>query len=200
MALALTLVTDRRRLPPGRTLPALAAEAAAAGLERVQVREKDMDGGPLLALVRAVAAALAGSGTALVVNGRPDLAERAGAMGVQLPADGLSVDGVRRAFPSLAIGASCHSRDDALRAQERGADWIVFGPVLSTPGKESRAAGLAALAAVAAAVRLPVHAVGGLRPEHATDVAAAGAAGILAIRAFLETPLAGAAAAFRVRP
>ena len=199
MALALTLVTDRRRLPPGRTLPALAAEAAAAGIERVQVREKDMDGGPLLALVSAVAAALAGSGTALVVNGRPDLAERAGAMGVQLPADGLSVDGVRRAFPSLAIGASCHSRDDALRAQERGADWIVFGPVLSTPGKESRAAGLDALAAVAAAVRLPVHAVGGLRPEHARDVAAAGAAGILAIRAFLETPLAGAAAAFRVR-
>jgi thiamine-phosphate pyrophosphorylase len=197
MALALTLVTDRRRLAPGRSLPALAAEAAAAGLDRVQVREKDLDGGALLALVSAVAAALAGSGTSLVVNGRPDLAERAGALGVQLPADGLSIDGVRRAFPSLAIGASCHSRDDALRAQERGADWIVYGPVMPTPGKESRAAGLDALAAVAAAVRLPVHAVGGLRPEHAKDVAAAGAIGILAIRAFLDAPVAAAAAAFR---
>lgn len=198
-ALALTLVTDRRRLS-GRGLPALAAEAADAGIERVQVREKDLDGRALLALVRAVAAVLAGRGTALVVNGRPDLAECAGAFGVQLPADGLSVEGVRRAFPSLAVGASCHAKDEAVRAQDAGADWIVFGPVLSTPGKESRAAGLDALAAVAAAVRIPVHAVGGLRPEHARDVAAAGARGILAIRAFLDAPVAAAAAAFRGAP
>jgi thiamine-phosphate pyrophosphorylase len=195
--LALTLVTDRRRLPPGRGLAAVAADAAAAGLDRVQLREKDLNDRALLASATAMAAALAGSSTALAVNGRPDVAALAGAAGVQLPSDGLRVASVRRAFPALDVGASCHSIDDARRAEQEGADWIVYGPVLATPGKESRAVGFDALAAVVAAVRVPVHAVGGLGPEHAARVAAAGAAGILAIRAFLDRPVAAAAAAFR---
>ena len=197
MSLTLTLVTDRRRLPPGRDLAAVAAEAAAAGLDRVQVREKDLADRALLALVTAVAAALAGRSTELVVNGRPDVASLAGAAGVQLPSEGLSVASVRRAFPRLAVGASCHSEDEARRAEDAGADWIVYGPVLATPGKESRAAGFDALARVAAAVAVPVHAVGGLGPGHAKQVEAAGARGLLAIRAFLDRPVAAAAAAFR---
>src|SRR5688572_27424847 len=116
-ALALTLVTDRRLLPAGRDLASLAAEAAAAGVDRVQVREKDLPDRMLGVLVAAVAAALAGSATQLVVNGRPDLAELHGAASVQLPEDGLAIAGVRRAFPGLTIGASCHSVDAALRAE-----------------------------------------------------------------------------------
>jgi thiamine-phosphate pyrophosphorylase len=197
VALALTLVTDRRRLAPGRDLAALAAEAAAAGLDRVQLREKDLPDRALLAAAAAMAAAMAGSATSLVVNGRPDVAALAGAAGVQLPAEGLGIASVRRAFPALALGASCHSIEDARRAEDAGADWIVYGPVLATPGKEARAAGFDALAAVAAAVRAPVHAVGGLGPEHAAAVEKAGARGILAIRAFASRPVAAAAAAFR---
>jgi thiamine-phosphate pyrophosphorylase len=195
--LALTLVTDRRLLPAGRDLASLAAEAAAAGVDRLQVREKDLPDRMLGALVAAVAAALAGSATQLVVNGRPDLAELVGAAGVQLPEEGLAIAGVRRAFPALAIGASCHSAEAALRAEDAGATWIVLGPIFATPGKEQRALGLPALAEAAARASIPVHAVGGLRPDNARQAAEAGARGILAIRAFVAQPVAAAVAAFR---
>ena len=197
--LALTLVTDRRLLPAGREVASLAAEAAAAGVDSVQVREKDLPDRALVALITAVAAALLGSATRLVVNGRPDLAELSGAAGVQLPEDGLPPSGVRRAFPGLAIGASCHSVDAALRAEDAGASWIVLGPIFATPGKERRALGLPLLAAAVARVSIPIHAVGGLRPENARQAADAGASGILAIRAFVEQPVAAAVAAFRGR-
>jgi len=194
---ALTLVTDRRLLPAGRDVASLAAEAAAAGVDRVQVREKDLPDRALGVLVAAVAAALAGSATQLVVNGRPDLAELHGAAGVQLPEEGLAIAGVRRAFPGLTIGASCHSVDAALRAEDAGADWIVLGPIFATPGKEPRALGLPLLAEAAARVSIPIHAVGGLRPDNVRQAAEAGARGILAIRAFVAQPVAEAVAAFR---
>lgn len=197
---ALTLVTDRKLLAAtGRDVAFHAAEAAAAGIDSVQVREKDLADGALGRVVAAVAAALSGSATRLVVNGRPDLAVVHGAAGVQLPADGLPIPGVRRAFPGLAIGASCHGADDARRAEDDGADWIVLGPVFATPGKEDRALGLAALEQVAARASIPVHAVGGIKPGNARQVEEAGARGILAVRAFIDQPVAAAAAAFRER-
>jgi thiamine-phosphate pyrophosphorylase len=194
--LALTLVTDRRLLPAGRDVAALAAEAAAAGVDRVQVRERDLPDRRLGALVAAVADALLGSGTGLVVNGRPDLAALHGAA-VQLPEAGLPVAGVRRAFPDLAIGASCHSVEAALRAEADGASWIVLGPIFATPGKEERALGVTVLADAASRVSIPIHAVGGLRPDNARQAAEAGARGLLAIRAFVSQPVAAAVAAFR---
>ena len=197
MPFALTLVTDRRRLPPGRGIAALAGEAARAGIDRVQVREKDLGDRALRSLLSEVARALAGTGTRLVVNARPDLAELVGAEGVQLPAEGLAVADVRRAFPALAVGASCHSEDDVARAEGEGAHWAVLGPIFATPGKEARALGLAPLARAAAAAAIPVHAVGGIGPAEARAVAEAGARGILAIRAFLDEPVAAAASAFR---
>ena len=197
MPLVLTLVTDRRRLPAGHGIAELAAEAARAGLDRVQVREKGLGDRALRALLSEVARALAGTATRLVVNARPDLAELVGAEGVQLPAEGLPVAEVRRAFPALVVGASCHSEDDVARAEGAGAHWAVLGPIFPTPGKESRALGLGPLARAAAAAAIPVHAVGGIGPGEARAVAEAGARGVLAIRAFLEEPVAAAVAAFR---
>jgi thiamine-phosphate pyrophosphorylase len=196
----LTLVTDRARLGVSRTLADLAREAAAAGVDAVQVREKDLGDRALGALLASVAAALDGTVTRLIVNGRPDLATLAAASGVQLPEEGLAPRAVRRAFPDLAIGVSCHSVDGAVRAADEGADWVVLGPVFPTPGKEGRALGVAVLAEAAARVSVPVHAVGGITPETARQAADAGARGILAIRAFLDQPVAAAVAAFRGAP
>ena len=194
--LVLTMVTDRRRLAPG-TLPARAAEAARAGVDLVQVREKDLSDRALRDLVAAVCAAVAGTAARVLVNGRPDVALAGGAHGVQLPEEGLAVAEVRRAFPTLALGASCHSLDGVRRAADEGADFIVLGPIFPTPGKEERALGLEALAAASAAVRVPVHAIGGVAPERAAAVRAAGARGAAAIRAFLEGPADAIIRAFR---
>lgn len=195
--LTLTLVTDRKRLSPGRGLADLAAAAARSGVDRFQVREKDLADRPLRTLLAECAQALTGTGSALVVSARPDLALLAGAWGVQLPEEGLPPAEVRHAFPSLALGVSCHSAEGARRAGGSGADWVVLGPVFATPGKEGRVLGLSALEDAARTCGVPVHAVGGIGPGRARSVRDAGAAGILAISAFVEQEVAEAAAAFR---
>ncbi len=130
----LTLVTDRRRLA-GRSLPSLAADAARAGVEWIQVREKDLQARALLRLVEEIAGVLAGTRARLMVNGRPDVAEAGGADGVQLPEDGLPVGAVKKAFPGLVVSASRHTVEGARRAEDEGADILLIGPVFPTPGK-----------------------------------------------------------------
>ncbi len=191
----LTLVSDRRRAGT-LGLPKLAEAAARAGIDLIQVREKDLEDCALRTLVAAVLAATEGTAARVLVNGRVDVAVSAGASGVQLPEDGLPVADVKRSFPDLVIGASRHSVDGVKRAEAEGADFVLFGPVWSTPGKEARAVGLGALARAASQVHIPVHAIGGVEPGNARAAVEAGAAGIAAIRPFATAP-ASAVQAFR---
>jgi thiamine-phosphate diphosphorylase len=191
----ITLITDRRRLAGG-DLTALVREAAAAGVDTVQVREKDLGGRALRALVAEVVAAAAGAAMVLV-NGRPDVAVAVDAQGVQLPEDGLPVREVKRAFSSLVVGASRHSVDGARRAEAEGADFVLLGPVFGTPGKEGRVLGLGPLSEAARSLRIPVHAVGGIDAGNARRVVEAGARGLAAIRPFLQGRAAQAVRALR---
>jgi thiamine-phosphate pyrophosphorylase len=192
----LTLVSDRRRLPVG-DLPRLAAAAAAAGVDWIQVREKDLADRELARLAGAVVQAVARTRTRVLVNGRPDVALLAGADGVQLPEDGLPVAAVKRSFPRLVVGASRHSVEGARRAEAEGADFVLLGPVFASPGKEERALGLAVLAEAAEALRVPVHAIGGVSADTAGAALGAGARGLAAIRPFLVRDAAGAVRALR---
>jgi thiamine-phosphate pyrophosphorylase len=192
----LTLVTDRRLAPAG-DLPMLAAAAARAGVDLVQVREKDLSTRALRALVGDVVAAVTGTRTRVLVNGRPDVAMAAGADGVQLPEDGLLVRDVRTAFPTLVVGASRHSLEGARRAEDEGAHFVVLGPVFATPGKEARVLGPEALGEAVRALRIPVHAIGGIGPATAGSAVAAGARGLAAIRAFVDVPAKDAVRALR---
>jgi thiamine-phosphate pyrophosphorylase len=184
--LEVTLITDRQR--SNDRLLEIVREAVDAGIDFVQVREKDLGSQELLDLVRALRAVIGSRATRLLVNARPDVAVAGGAHGVQLPEAGLDVAAVRSGFPGLLIGASCHSLEVALRAEQSEADFVVFGPVFETPGKEARATGLDGLALVAQRLRIPVHAVGGMDGSRASAVAAAGARGVAAIRLFIDTP------------
>jgi len=190
------LVSDRRRLA-ARSLAEVAREAAAAGVDDIQVREKDLDGRALLALVREVKAATAGTAARLIVNGRADVALAAALGAVQLPEDGLPVAEVKRAFPGLEVGASRHSTDGVRQAADDGADFVVFGPVFATPGKEAHACGLQALSAAAHAVNVPVYAVGGIDHTRAREVVGAGARGLALLRPFLEGSAAATVARLR---
>ncbi len=190
----LMLVTDRRLLPEGG-LAGLAGEAARAGVDLVQVREKDLGDGALVRLAGEICAAVKGTSARVLVNGRPDVATLAGAHGVQLPERGLPAAEVRRAFPRLLIGVSCHSPEAVAAAEDQGADFAVLGPIFATRGKE-QPLGLASLAA-AAQGRLPVYAIGGIDAAAASRVMRAGASGLAAIRAFLGQPVAEAVRALR---
>ena len=170
------------------SLPQRARAAAEAGVDWIQIREKHLAAAALFRLVRDVHEAVRGTATRVLVNGRADVAVAAGVAGVHLPEDALPVREVRAAFPALVVGASCHSPAAAVRAEREGADYVVFGPVFATPGKEERAAGAAALAAVARAVRVPVYAIGGIDLATAAAARDAGARGLAAIRLFGGPP------------
>src|SRR4029450_2051669 len=87
----------------------------------------------------------------------------------------------------LRIGVSTHSLDEAVEAELKGADWVVFGPVYHTPSKRPYGPppGLERLTRVAATVRLPVIAIGGITPDRVREILGAGARGVAVISAII---------------
>lgn len=203
-------LTDRRSLPgvrPSESIPAIIRKVqaiASAGVDWVQLREKDLSAKELTTLTReSLGYGRPSPGSSLrpariVVNDRLDVAitERAG--GVHLGEQSLPVAEVRRLLkaswptPTLGenflVGVSCHSLAAAQSAAQDGADYLFFGPVFATPSKAAYGSpqGLERLAEVCRAVSLPVLAIGGITLENAGFCVAAGAAGIAAIRLFQD--------------
>jgi len=185
--LRLTLVTDRTQTR-GRELVSVVGDCLAAGLPAVQVREKDLGAAELAVLCRRIRGLTQDTRALLIVNDRVDVALAMGADGVQRTATSLTVEDIRAlAHKRLRIGASIHSLPDALQAELEGADWLVFGPVYDTPSKRMYGPpqGLDKLARVAAAVRIPVVAIGGLTPERVREVRRAGAHGVAVVSSIL---------------
>ena len=185
--LRLCLVTDRAQTH-GRDLVDVVVECLAAGLPAVQVREKDLSAAELAALCRRVREPTREREALLIVNDRADVALAVGADAVQRTHSSLTVAEIRAVVDKrLRIGASTHSRDDALTAEAEDADWVVFGPVYDTPSKRRYGApqGLRALESVCAAVKIPVIAIGGMTPERVAEVRRAGAHGVAVISSLL---------------
>jgi thiamine-phosphate pyrophosphorylase len=164
-------------------------EAAAAGLDLVQFRQLDLDAATLCDLVRASVHAVRGTRTRILVNERLDVALAAGAHGVHLRAQSVPAPRLRAAVPhGFLLGRSVHAVEEAVDASLAGGlDYLIVGtvfPTLSKPGQA--AAGVAMLAAVAAATTLPVLAIGGVSLERLGSVARTGAAGFAAIGLFDE--------------
>jgi thiamine-phosphate diphosphorylase len=172
-------VTDRLR---GDILANVSANIR-DGVDIIQVREKNLDSRALYELVCRIRDAAAGTSTKILVNDRLDVALAANIDGVHLPANGLPAGRVRPLV--RVLGCSTHTIEEALQAERDGADFVIFGPVFETPGKSSPI-GLDALGTVAAALRIPVLAIGGITQENAAEAVRAGAAGIAAIRMFQE--------------
>jgi thiamine-phosphate pyrophosphorylase len=161
------------------------AALAAAGVDAVQLREKRHDDRALHELARRARIALPAP-VLLLVNGRADVALAAGADGVHLPTDGVPAGALRARFGrSLLIGVSTHHFEEVERARREGADYVVFGPVYEMPSASGHGppVGLEALAR-AAALGIPVYALGGVTLERFAEVAAAGAAGVAGMRLF----------------
>jgi thiamine-phosphate pyrophosphorylase len=165
--------------------------AAAAGVDWIQIREKHRSGRELAELVQQTLQ-VAPAPCRVLVNDRLDVACAVGAAGVHLTEQSISVvDAMtfvrERGLPSsFLVGASTHSLDSARAASDSGANYVVFGPVFSTPSKARYGVpqGIEKLAAVCRSVSIPVLAIGGITPENAGECRAAGAAGIAAIRLF----------------
>jgi thiamine-phosphate pyrophosphorylase len=214
-------ITDRAQFPgdePARRTALLAkiAEAVRAGVDYIQLREKDLTAQELESLaLQAIRVIREISNlrtenrelrTRFLINSRTDVALAVGADGVHLRSDDVSPTHVRRvwreaiarssppAARSPVVSVSCHTPADVVRAQAEGADFAVFGPVFAKRGASP--AGLAALRE-ACKVKIPVLALGGIMVEKAAACLEAGAAGIAGIRLFQENEIEGVVRALR---
>jgi thiamine-phosphate pyrophosphorylase len=185
-------ITDRRALG-ARTVEAWDRwldELAGAGVDALQVREKDLDDRALVELVRHVRRRLPDAVTVLV-NGRLDVALAAGADGVHLPAAGLPAEALRRWARSRGadplVGRSTHTPEAVAAARAEGVDYVLFGPVFDTPSKRRYGPppGPQALSR-ASRSGVPILALGGLDADRLSAAAEAGAAGAAGIRVFLD--------------
>lgn len=185
----LCYITDRLSLG-SRSLPATIQSAITAGIDLIQIREKDLDTRPLLELVEAAVAVAQGSATRVIVNDRLDVALAAGAHGLHLGGQSMPAGQVRAAVPpDFQVGVSCHSAEDVWAAEQAGADYALLGPIFETPSKlrYGPPLGLDTLKqALRRVQRMPVLALGGVTLDRAAPCLAAGAAGIAGISIFQQ--------------
>jgi thiazole tautomerase (transcriptional regulator TenI) len=127
--------------------------------------------------------------TKVFVNDRVDVAIAAGAAGVQLAFHSLEAAIVKKHFPQLTIGCSVHSLQEAIKAQQDGASYAVYGhifPSHSKPNLPPR--GLDELKKLTNSLDIPIIAIGGITPQNARKVIHAGAKGIAVMSGILEAP------------
>ena len=189
-AFQLYYITDRNQIKCGH-LETCINEAIAAGVDWVQIREKDWPARSLLTLASAAVHAARRQGhTRVMVNDRLDIARAAQAHGVHLGTRSLPADVVRRSVPhDFVVGVSCHSLEEALAAQTAGANYILLGPIFATPSKLAYGPplGLAKLREATAKITVPIFALGGITLQNAAECRSNGAAGIAGIRLFQES-------------
>lgn len=212
-------ITDRKAFAPDeptrcRRVLEKISEAARAGVDYIQLRERDLPTRELELLAREAVQAVRDARklatvppmtSALVINSRTDIALATGADGVQLRAADVSSKDVREAWRKCSeyasiressareplIGVSCHSPEEVSKGAADGATFAAFAPVFEKKGAPgTHPAGLPQLRE-ACKMNIPVFALGGVTLENAKQCLEAGAAGIAAIRLFQENDMAG---------
>ncbi|HXJ92748.1 MAG TPA: thiamine phosphate synthase [Terriglobia bacterium] len=193
-------ITDRRALASADVIRTILA-AVEAGVDLIQIREKDLGTRDLLRLVEAAvqgvreqAARTTASTqglTRVVVNDRLDVALAGEARGVHLGGRSMQADAVRAAVPTQKgfwVGVSCHSPEDVAAAETAGADYALLGPIFETASKLAYGPPLGAAVVERATrhARIPVLALGGITLERVRTCIEAGAAGIAGISIFQQ--------------
>jgi thiamine-phosphate pyrophosphorylase len=194
------LVTDRAYLG-GRDLAQVVSAAVRGGASVVQLRDKDADDALVLSEGRRVRDACRALGALFIVNDRPDLALALDADGVHVGQSDAALPEARRILGQRRIvGVSVGTPGQAAAAERGGADYLGVSPVFDTPtkGDTGAATGLAGLAAIREAVRVPLVAIGGIDETNAVSVIRAGADGVAVVRAIMAA-LDPEAAARRLR-
>jgi len=168
----------------------LASGALRGGADVVQLRHKQLSRGELLEVAVRFRELASAAGALFIVNDYLDIAMMAGADGVHLGPDDISVASARRAGgDQILIGASAWTLDAAKAAIGDGADYIGCGPAFSTPVKKDKGViGPEGVAAVAAAVSQPVFAIGGIEESNLPRLTDLGLRRACVIRAVADAP------------
>jgi thiamine-phosphate pyrophosphorylase len=183
--LTICLVTDRRQ----SDVLEQTRRAVDAGVDVIQVRERDLEAAPLAELVSSVLGIARSSSTRVTVNDRLDVAMACGADGVHLRADSMTPADARRLAPArFLVGRSVHNPTEARAAG--GADYLIAGTVFPTSSKPGVSClGVEGLRAIVHASTAPVLAIGGVTRDRLPAIAATGAAGVASIGLFAHGSL-----------
>ncbi len=180
------LVISDRKLVKNKSLIKTAEKCFAGGVKAFQLREKDLSASALLNLAQKIGESAKNHHSKLIINDRLDVALLADASGVHSPENGKDF---RRFRKNLIIGKSTHSIESALKAEKKGFDYIIFGPVFRTKSKIKfgKPRGIKELKEVCEKVNIPVFAVGGINPLRAKKCIEAGASGVAVIGAIMKS-------------
>ena len=153
-----------------------ASAAVSGGATSIQVRLKETTPREIVEVAKRMVETL---GVPIIVNDRADLALAAGAAGVHVGPEDLSVKAIRRVVPAAFIIGASFGLDSEFE-NARHADYVGIGPVAATSSKADAgsAIGVAEFKRLASRVALPAIGVGGITPEIAAQLIAAGAAGV----------------------
>jgi thiamine-phosphate diphosphorylase len=165
----------------------LARRIAALGARvAIHLRDRAATGRALADGAAALRAALAGSGTPVIINARPDIAAAIAADGVQLGQGDLGIRDARVVLRRGWIGRSVHTMDEAQAAAREGADYLLAGSTWASASHMGQAPLGTDFVARIVSAGLPVIAIGGVTPERARELPATGAHGVAAIRAIWD--------------
>ncbi len=177
-------ITDSKRYPD--MLQRL-EKALKKGIRMVQLREKELSGLEYYQLAKRVRELTQNYDAMLFINDRVDIALAVNADGVHLPEKGLPPSVVKRIAPELLVGYSAHSLEQALWAQEEGADFITLSPIFKTQSHpEVEPIGLGLLKEVSQKLSIPVYALGGITWDRIKLCYKNGAYGIAGIGLFFD--------------
>lgn len=194
--LRLYAVTDRAWARDEAALFRQIEAAVRGGAGVVQLREKDMEPAAFLEEAKRFVALCRRLGAISIINDSVEIALEAGADGVHVGQSDLEAGRARALLgPEKILGVSAHSRSEARRALEAGADYLGCGAAFAT-GTKNDAAPISqeTIRAVTAAVDIPVVAIGGVNRENILELKGLGLSGVAVVSGIFGRPDAEAAA------
>ncbi len=182
--LLLYAVTDRYWLGE-RTLYDVVRESLEGGVTFLQLREKNLDDETFYEEAVRLQAMAAEYGVPFIVNDNVDIALRMGADGIHVGQSDMEAGNVRALIgPDKILGVSAQTVEQAILAEERGADYLGVGAVFPTGSKDDADdVSYETLKAICEAVSIPVVAIGGITLENTPQLAGSGICGIAVISA-----------------
>jgi thiamine-phosphate pyrophosphorylase len=179
-------------LSGGRTHLDIARAAIAGGADVIQLRDKTASSRQLLAAALDLRRLTAEIGVAFIVNDRLDIALASDADGLHVGQDDIPAAVARNLLgPNKILGVSARSLDEALRAEQDGADYLGVGPIFEARATKNDAGeplGLDLLRQVRKTCRIPILAIGGIDRTNVAAVIRAGATGVAIISAIIAAP------------
>ncbi len=184
---SLYLVTDRE-MSRGKDLCEIVVEAIRGGVTIVQLREKKLPLDEFIKVASEIKAVVKPYKIPLIINDRIEVAIAVGADGVHIGQGDTPLDTARKSVgPKMIIGVSVSNVEEAIAAQNGGADYLGISPVWNTPTKTDtpEATGLEGVRAIRAAVKIPLVGIGGINASNARAVIEAGCEGIAVVSAIM---------------